>query len=103
MLIEVSLAVYHTLVILLLQVMKLIEAAERTEQRRKEEKLLHYAREGKAEEVTKLVRLPRSCYFNIGLRGITGIVKYYHSGNLRDGMRHIMRLALSVRRVTGEV
>lgn len=41
----------------LFQVMKLIEAAEKTEQRRKEEKLLHYAREGKAEEVTKLVRL----------------------------------------------
>lgn len=36
--------------------MKLIEAAEKTEQRRKEEKLLHYAREGKSEEVTKLVR-----------------------------------------------
>lgn len=40
------------------QVMKLIDAAERTEQRRKEEKLLHYAREGKAEEVTKLLREP---------------------------------------------
>lgn len=50
----------HIHVILPLQVMKLIEAAERTEQRRKEEKLLHYAREGKAEEVTKLVRLPGS-------------------------------------------
>lgn len=83
MLIEVSLAVCHTLVILLLQVMKLIEAAERTEQRRKEEKLLHYAREGKAEEVTKLVRLPRSRYFNIGLRGITAIVNTTTVGILK--------------------
>lgn len=58
MLMEVSLAVCHIPVVLVFQVMKLIEAAERTEQRRKEEKLLHYAREGKAEEVTKLVRLP---------------------------------------------
>lgn len=35
---------------------KLIVAAEKTEQRRKEERLLHYAREGKAEEVMKLVK-----------------------------------------------
>lgn len=34
----------------------MIVAAEKTEQRRKEERLLHYAREGKAEEVTNLVR-----------------------------------------------
>ncbi|XP_042229027.1 oxysterol-binding protein-related protein 1-like [Homarus americanus] len=39
-----------------LQVTKLIVAAEKTEQRRKEERILHYAREGKAEEVTKLLR-----------------------------------------------
>lgn len=45
--------------------MKLIEAAEKTEQRRKEEKLLHYAREGKAEEVTKLVRFPIFSFSNI--------------------------------------
>ena len=38
-----------------MQVITLIEGAEKTEQRRKEEKLLHYAREGKAEEVTRLV------------------------------------------------
>ncbi|KAK8385451.1 hypothetical protein O3P69_016342 [Scylla paramamosain] len=40
------------------QVINLIEAAEKTEQRRQEEKLLHYAREGRAEEVTKLLREP---------------------------------------------
>lgn len=38
------------------QVTKLIEAAERTEQRRKEEKLLHFAREGQAEDIAQLVR-----------------------------------------------
>nr|XP_053654669.1 oxysterol-binding protein-related protein 1-like [Cherax quadricarinatus]XP_053654670.1 oxysterol-binding protein-related protein 1-like [Cherax quadricarinatus]XP_053654671.1 oxysterol-binding protein-related protein 1-like [Cherax quadricarinatus] len=38
------------------QVTKLIVAAEKTEQRRKEERLLHHAREGKAEEVTNLLR-----------------------------------------------
>ncbi|XP_064096218.1 oxysterol-binding protein-related protein 1-like isoform X2 [Macrobrachium nipponense] len=41
-----------------IQVKKLILAAEKTEQRRKEERLLHYAREGKSEEVMKLLREP---------------------------------------------
>ncbi|KAK7058765.1 Oxysterol-binding protein-related protein 1, partial [Halocaridina rubra] len=41
-----------------LQVKKLIIAAEKTEQRRKEERLLHYAREGKSDEVMTLLRMP---------------------------------------------
>lgn len=53
--------------------MKLIEAAEKTEQRRKEEKLLHYAREGKAEEVTKLVWLSVSSLCNSNIAFLCGV------------------------------
>ncbi|KAK4295972.1 hypothetical protein Pmani_031503 [Petrolisthes manimaculis] len=52
------------------QVTKLIEAAEKTEQRRKEEKLLHFAREGQAEDIALLLKEPGgpnvNCTDNLG-------------------------------------